>query len=719
MGFRFFTLRIKLALVSVLLLAIPITGFLYASQLYKTLLFTQERALSLTAKAVATILNGRKDLFESNILRSFDTKLEIRTHAISNKITLDGRIDDWAELLDHAKYYGPQNVLKIYGRESPYEENSLNFKHIIGKSGNYYYALFIVTDDSLVFRNKNYVGLNKSDHLQIAVKDEIDGQYNLYFLSPYSSGKVNGYLMPKDDWNFVPQKTELDIEGYWRKTLGGYNIEIRMPVNMVVNGRISFAIADVDDQITPTTKFLVGTSGTEQSTDLGFLLLPSPELETIISGLGKSSAKIRIIDDRLRQRISVGNYYGEPDKYHMDIKPASALQNLLKPVYAYFSDRYREEKSLDTEYFDEIEGDNLRKSIIDGKEKIFRRSIEGSDAEIMVAIEPIKYQDRIIGTVLVEQATNSILSEKNEIIEKTIDNTLIVFILGGIVLFAFTSRLSGRIRNLATQTENAIGKDGRININFKASGIQDELGDLSRRFATMLKQLKEYSSYQEKMADNLEHEIRTPLAGISANLKNLETKVSAENTEVLSHLAGIKDNAERIDSMMTAIREATSLEDALKSAEKINFDIKEALIIWVRDSYKETFSENSFVMNFPEQSVQIYGDPSRIRQMLDKLIENAVDFTEEESPIIIGLRQEMQHALIEVSNEGPELPNELQNQIFDSMVSLRQTSNKKSHLGLGLFVAQKIAEFHGGSIQARNRDDGVNGVTIMSSFPVI
>jgi hypothetical protein len=72
MGFRFFTLRIKLALVSVLLLTIPIIGFWYASQMQDYLLFAQEQALSLSAKAVATILNERPDLFESNILQSFD-----------------------------------------------------------------------------------------------------------------------------------------------------------------------------------------------------------------------------------------------------------------------------------------------------------------------------------------------------------------------------------------------------------------------------------------------------------------------------------------------------------------------------------------------------------------------------------------------------------------------------------------------------------------------
>ena len=215
MGFRFFTLRVKLALVSVLLLAIPLIGFWYASQMKDYFLFAQEQALSLTAQAVSTILNERPDLFESNILESFDEQKEIHAELISSQIELDGFTDDWQDLLGQAKYYGFDNVLENYGI---YNDDTLNFKHIIGKRDKFYYALFMVNDDSVIFRDKAYGGLNKSDHLQIAVQGQYEGQLDRYFLSPYKSSRVNGHLMRKDPLNYFPEKTELDIRGYWRKT---------------------------------------------------------------------------------------------------------------------------------------------------------------------------------------------------------------------------------------------------------------------------------------------------------------------------------------------------------------------------------------------------------------------------------------------------------------------------------------------------------------------
>jgi dedicated sortase system histidine kinase len=715
MGFRFYTLRIKLALVSVLLLTIPLIGFWYASQMQDYLLFAQEQALSLTAKAVATILYGRPDLFESNILQSFDEQKEIRAYLVNNKIALDGFTDDWKNILGQAKYYGFDNVLENYGI---YEDDTLNFQHLIGKRDNYYYVLFMVNDDNVVYRDKTYAGLNKSDHLQIAVQGKYEGQHDLYFLSPHESSPVNGHLMRKDPLNFVPERYEPDIWGYWRETASGYTIEIRLPVAMVKNDRISFAIADVDDKVTRKLNTVVGTSGTRQSSDLGFLLARSPILESILTALHSPSARIRIIDNRLRQRASVGQYYGEPDQLRNKDQDHFSWKSLLTPIYALFSDRYKEEHSQDPKYLTQIEDLDIKKAMEDGQPFTMRRAVTGSDAELLTAGEPIKYNNKVMGTVLVEQLTNNILTEKNKIIEKTINITLIVFLIGGIVLIIFASRLSGRIRQLALQTENAIGPDGRIRESFKASRAQDEIGDLSRWFAGLLKRLKEYNTYQEKMADNLEHEIRTPIAGISASLANLEKNIATPDKEVQNHLSGIKENVKRIDSMMSTIREATLLEDALKLDEQTGFDLKEALIVWVRDGYKQTFPENSFVLKFPEEPAPFYGDPVRIRQMLDKLIENAVDFSTVETPITIELSSENRQARISIINEGPGLPLELQEQIFDSMVSLRQKSDKKSHLGLGLYVAKKIAEFHGGNIRAQNWREGISGVVFIITLPL-
>jgi len=104
--------------------------------------------------------------------------------------------------------------------------------------------------------------------------------------------------------------------------------------------------------------------------------------------------------------------------------------------------------------------------------------------------------------------------------------------------------------------------------------------------------------------------------------------------------------------------------------------------------------------------------------MLDKLIENAVDFSSVDKPISIELSTEKLQARISIFNEGPLLPPDLQGQIFDSMVSIRKKSGSKSHLGLGLYVARQIVEFHGGNIRAENRINEMSGVALVITLPL-
>jgi two-component system, OmpR family, sensor histidine kinase ChvG len=76
-------------------------------------------------------------------------------------------------------------------------------------------------------------------------------------------------------------------------------------------------------------------------------------------------------------------------------------------------------------------------------------------------------------------------------------------------------------------------------------------------------------------------------------------------------------------------------------------------------------------------------------------------------------------AEITVSNEGPALPMEMQEQLFDSMVSVRpQQGGDEAHLGLGLYIVRLIAEFHNGSARLENRPDG-KGVTAVISLSLL
>jgi signal transduction histidine kinase len=102
----------------------------------------------------------------------------------------------------------------------------------------------------------------------------------------------------------------------------------------------------------------------------------------------------------------------------------------------------------------------------------------------------------------------------------------------------------------------------------------------------------------------------------------------------------------------------------------------------------------------------MHGSPELLIQMLDKLIDNAVGFSDTGDTIRVGLESDAASLRLTVMNPGPPLPESMRTQLFDSMVSVRG-GDASRHLGLGLYVARLIAAGHGGTISADNIDGGV------------
>jgi signal transduction histidine kinase len=91
--------------------------------------------------------------------------------------------------------------------------------------------------------------------------------------------------------------------------------------------------------------------------------------------------------------------------------------------------------------------------------------------------------------------------------------------------------------------------------------------------------------------------------------------------------------------------------------------------------------------------------------MLDKLIDNAIDFSAEGATICVTLRAEPDAVELSVANPGPPLPPEAETRLFESLWQSRSEADKRPHFGLGLYIVRLIAEFHGGSARAANLPD--------------
>jgi two-component system, OmpR family, sensor histidine kinase ChvG len=707
------SLQVKLALISLVLLAIPLTGFRLSGILKDNLLESRRETLMFSARAVASALAGRPGLFDRELFHALDQNRDLYLFKLTNPMRLNGKFDDWEPQLKEAEEFGRDHVLFS---SKTYDNNSLHFKHLVGQRGEFLYAMFFVTDHKVVYQESNSDRLDRSDHLQIGVEDK-SGKLHRYLMTAKKPGWINAYQMPEGLQE--TQSVENDsIQGVWSETENGYSIEMRMPLAMVGH-KLAFAVADVNDPVTREIVTVVGTADPRKIDQFGWLLPPSTSIIEILKSLNRPHSRILIVDTNQHVRASYGSLAGD-EELPINEKGLNAvigpINRVLAPIYRLFTEPLSSDFTDSSPQSATLDIKGVEEGL-EGRSSITNYRIATGQVEVMAAVTPLFEREKVIGVVAVEQTTNSILALKNKVIEESIGMTILFFLFGGMGIFLFAFRISSRIRRLRDQAADAITENGQILDVLKPVSSKDEIGDLSRTLASMLSQLKNQSEYREKMADNLEHEMRTPLASVSASLKNLAKETKDLPDHLNNYVNWALGDVLRLEELLTSIRDATSLREALNQGFRENFDLAEALSLWLEHGWQPAFPGVDFQYLRPEGTLPLNGDPDRIRQMLDKLIENGVAFHTEGTPIELRLDREKDMIVLQIANQGPEIPVERQGQIFNSMISIRSQKDSKPHLGLGLYIVRTIVEHHRGTVTATGLTDGRKGAVFTVRLP--
>lgn len=344
------------------------------------------------------------------------------------------------------------------------------------------------------------------------------------------------------------------------------------------------------------------------------------------------------------------------------------------------------------------------------------RNTRDDRAVIVSAAHPIWAGDSVVGVVVAEETTNPILLVKSEALGRLVVLTAGAFGAVALFLLGFATRLSARIRRLRDEAESAIDARGHISALATASTASDEIGDLSRSFSTVLGRLAQHHAYLESLASRLSHELSTPVAVVRSSLDNLRMEGVSDAAAVYLERAG--DGLVRLSRILSRMSEATRLEASLVAQERERYDLKVVLANCV-EGYRLAYPKHHISLDLPEGSVIIFGSPDLGAQLLDKLVGNAVDFSLPADPIRLSLFVARGEAVMTVENRGPCLADSVRDKLFDSMVSIRPAGGgDEPHLGLGLYVARLITEFHGGTINANNlpAHTGVSVVVALPSF---
>lgn len=706
-----FGLRSKFILLSCFLFLLPWLGYEYVWEMEKFLRQGQEKTLVGTTRALATALHERPALFDeqTNFLDQVVKGRDLYAYNLKSPIQLDGKLNDWDAY---------QSLFWLYDKRylqtanDNHQLNNLSFEHMVGKFDNYLYAVFKVTDDALVYRAKNSLSITNNDYVKIGLKTP-DGQFNTYIIAPRQDGWVNAF-----DANSKMPFTK--IQGFFKRTETGYNLELRFPLSMLGN-KLGFAIADVDNKQPNQTPNIMSTSNLNNPNDLGSVLVPSPEISRILKGMGHSGSRIWVVDNHHRVLAQSGSIQNADGVWADGLKnqaPKTAWQRFeqayLHPLYYKILTR-PEDEFIDTLHdVASMQGAHLAKAL-KGQPASSWRLTPDNKAVILSAAYPIWIEDKVIGAVIAEETTNGVRTLRNKSLEKLFNVILAVMLIGTVTLFFFASRISSRIRRLRDTAEQAIDAQGRVTGHINYSDANDEIGDLSRSFSNIVSRLGGYTDYLENMSSRLSHELRTPVAVVRSSLENLQSLQQSELSQ--KYLERASEGVERLGKIITTMSEATRLEQSIQSNEPESFDLQK-VISGCMQGYQLTYPNQLFTLNICQSTLLMQGAPEFIAQLLDKLINNALEFSEANTAIEVSLKQNESKATLTVSNTGTLLPEGLTEHIFDSMVSVRsQQMQQQPHLGLGLYIVRLVCNYHNGSVTAHNNEQG-NGVVFTVNLPL-
>ncbi len=706
-------LSTKLMLLGLALLIVPWFSFRHLVQMESFLIQGQSQAQLLSAEGIATLLNGREDLFNDMPL-SLDSYEALYAHPLPGPIRIDGRLGDWAALSDRWQVFGVERGPRPIAPEDRAIETLPDgaFHLLLGERGNQLYAFLRVRDDSLIWRNPNFLRLDNADHIRLSyVTDQgEEGRLQIMMQGP---GITTAYHMDAE-WKFAEHGLpENRVQGFVEEADYGYNLEFRMPMSMLGTHRsFGLAVVDVDD---PTTRQIRGITQTLPKSgreNFNLVVLRSPEVLNIVRGLGYSGARVLVIDSKSRVRAEAGTSIEANGE-------ATATPGWVKNLFDALRPRVRTSADLTPEDTDDgliTVGGQVIDAALEGQATAIRRRRENG-LEVIMAAHPIVSRGSVIGTVVVEQNTDDILELQRDALSRIVLVSATSLLAAFVALLAFSARLAWRIRRVGTETTNAIDQHGRLKTSELEHEIRsgDEIGDLARSVSGMLTKLHQHNKFLENMPRTLRHEINNPLNAVSTSLQNLEQEVS--ESEANKYLESAKRGVMRIGVIVQNLADAANLEDALEAEELEVVDLQELLKSYVGNCHN-AHPDCKFVFTGCQGPAPARVADYRIEQMLDKLVDNAVDFHWPGSPIRIQLDVVRDRIQITVANRGPLLAEEIEHSLFDSMVSQRiATRDNRLHFGLGLYVVRVIAEHHGGAARAANLPDG-SGVAVTVTLPL-
>jgi len=665
-------LRSKLLALSLLTLLLPWSAWKLLQELERFLRESQEASQLSTAQSLSVSLPRE---FQSQLMFLPEHALALRS--LSRQPVLDGYSDDWPE---------PEQSLMLGT-----QDDEIDARILAASSGGLIHLFIEVVDGTPVRASPMSPGA-PADAVRISLRT--------------ARGMQSWNVMPGAQGPIRIRASGTgtsELEGYWLETTAdpvqgsnsGYRLEVTLPV--VVQAfqpgvELAVEIMDVASEGNEVIR-RAGINANGQEAQWISLVSQWPELSGWLASVVPSDSRALLVNDEGWVLADSGGDSLSPGQTTWLQRLMYRLVSVEPPV---IQDPWSDSPVR-------LNDPAVHAALQGTPTGAWAQELESAVVHNTVAV-PVEIEDRILGVMLLQSRSDGLLLITNRALGQLLLTTLALMLGLTAGLWYFASRLSHRVQRLSESVSQAMDEGVPAN-ELPLTGDKDELGELARNNAVLLRAVADYTQYLQTLAGKLSHELKTPLAITRSSLDNLNSLPLDD--EAQRFVARAREGLDRQGEIVRAMSEANRLEQSISVAEWETVDIRD-VVLSMAEGYRAVHRGRSITTSVPEQPVRLRCAPDLLAQALDKLVDNAMTLSTEKDQVSIAVVNQDEQVRISVTNTGSRLPQELQDRLFDSLVSVRTQRGDTPHLGLGLYIVRLVAEAHGGQVSARNLNPDAN-----------
>lgn len=269
-------------------------------------------------------------------------------------------------------------------------------------------------------------------------------------------------------------------------------------------------------------------------------------------------------------------------------------------------------------------------------------------------------------------------------------------------LYRMIKKIFSYINAIVESSNNWFTKDtDYITLPDELSDLEKKLNYLKRESLTNEKLARENEQKKDELIVYLAHDIKTPLTSMIGYLSILNEMDDMPKKQQEKYIKIALDKSYRLEELINELFDVARFnsEKIILEKEELNLNLMLAQII---DDFYPTLSElNKKIELNNEQQIMLVADPDKLGRVFNNLIKNAINYSAENSNIRINVRKNEYNIIVDIINEGRQIPKEKLDQIFEKFYRLDSSRiSKTGGSGLGLAIAKDIVQLHGGQIKA-------------------